>query len=216
MGLFVFNVFGQDQDSNDFNLWSSLRFDYKINKKLKIGVEEQLRLKENSSVIDNYFTEFHLDYELHKYFEISGAYRFTKSHDNKGKIHGYENQYRYNFDATVKHDIGRGDAAFRSRYQNKNDFGEIENSSQQLRYKATYNYNINHWKFDPKLSFELFQVIQSEENSGFQKYRIGTGTSYDIKNLGEIEVYYNFQKGLNTNTSEVTHILGLGYKYTLK
>ena len=48
------------QTNTDFETWSSINVEVKLHKKLNLELEEQLRLKENSSEIDQYFTQIGL------------------------------------------------------------------------------------------------------------------------------------------------------------
>ena len=60
----------QESDTNDFELWSSVGVSYSVNDKFKVGLKEQLRLKENATTTDTYFTDLSLEYELFTDFEI--------------------------------------------------------------------------------------------------------------------------------------------------
>jgi hypothetical protein len=92
-------TFSQENDKN-LALWNSIGVKYSPIKKLKIGLEQHLRLKENASVTDEYFTELSLEYKLLKDLEIGVGVRFIKENDNVGKKQGYEKHFRYNFDVS--------------------------------------------------------------------------------------------------------------------
>ena len=66
------------QTNTDFETWSSINLDIKLHKKLNLELEEQLRLKENSSETDQYFTQVGLSYQLPNNFEIGGGLRYAK------------------------------------------------------------------------------------------------------------------------------------------
>ena len=50
------------------------------------------------------FTNQH-GYEIAKNFEIGGGVRFIKKNDDVGKKQGVESHFRYQLDASFKHDI---------------------------------------------------------------------------------------------------------------
>ena len=198
---------------SDFKLWNSIGLKYKVNSKLSFGLEEQLRLKENISAVDNYFTEFNAEYAILKPLEVSAAYRFTQSNDNKGKIQGYENLYRYNFDVSYKIELGRGDLKTRLRYQNGNEFNLMEDSEEEFRLLTRYAYNFRKWKLDPEFAVELFNEANTKE---INKLRLTIGTSYNLKDYGEVSLFYRDQRSLNEIEPNISHIIGLGYSYTIK
>ncbi|WP_282148989.1 DUF2490 domain-containing protein [Algibacter lectus] len=211
--------FGQSGDS-DWGSWNTIGLEYKLDKKWTFSLEEQLRLKEDISVIDEYFTQLNADYELFKDFKLAGGLRYIRQNDNQGNIQGYENHFRFNIDASYKHEIDDFKLGYRLRYQNKNELGvsseEGDYANQNVRLKASVEYNINNWKLDPKFSAELFNHFEKEDDNGFSKYRLTFGTDYKIKNFGEIGVFYRFEKELNVDLPDVTNIIGLKYMYTIK
>lgn len=213
--------FAQTDDTSDWASWNSLELKYKLNKKWSFGLEEQLRLKEDISVIDEYFTELNAEYKIFKNFSLGGGLRFIRENDNQGNLQGYENHFRFNLDATYKHKLDRFSLGYRLRYQNKNELGvspeEGDYANQNIRLKTSIKYNVKKWPLDPKFSVEIFNRFQEDnDNNGFSKYRLTFGTDYEIKNFGEIGLYYRFEKDLNVDIPETTNIIGLKYTYTFK
>ena len=45
----------------DFETWSSINLKYKPTKNLKVNLSQQLRLKDNSTSLNSYFTQLGLD-----------------------------------------------------------------------------------------------------------------------------------------------------------
>lgn len=211
--------FGQSGDS-DWGSWNTIGLEYELDKKWTFSLEEQLRLKEDISVVDEYFTQLSAEYKFFKGFKLAGGLRYIRQNDNQGNIQGYENHLRYNIDATYKHDINNFTLGYRLRYQNKNELGvstsEGDYANQNIRVKASLEYNIKNWKLDPKFSAELFNHFEKEDDNGFSKYRLTFGTDYKIKKFGKIGVFYRFEKELNVDLPDVTNIIGLKYIYTIK
>lgn len=211
--------YAQSGDS-DWASWNTIGLEYKLDKKWTFSLEEQLRLKENISVVDEYFTQFNTEYKLFKDFKLAGGLRYIRQNDNQGNIQGYENHFRFNIDATYKHDIADFTLGYRLRYQNKNELGVSEEdgdyANQNIRLKASIEYNINNWKLDPKFSAELFNHFEKEDDNGFSKYRLTLGTDYKMKNFGKIGIFYRFEKELNVDLPDITNIIGLKYMYTIK
>jgi hypothetical protein len=215
-------TFSQENDKN-LALWNSIGVKYSPIKKLKIGLEQHLRLKENASVTDEYFTELSLEYKLLKDLEIGVGVRFIKENDNVGKKQGYEKHFRYNFDVSFKHDIKRFVVSYRFRYQNKKELDLLKADEslpkENVRFKTSLEYNIRKWPLDPELSIEGFSDlldIRQVRDLGLNKYRVTFGTDYSLKKFGKFGVYYRFQENINSNlTNKKTKIIGLKYSYSI-
>ncbi|MDO5970692.1 DUF2490 domain-containing protein [Flavivirga aquimarina] len=218
--LFTNTGYTQTDDTNDLASWNTIAIEYQLNKKWSFSLEEQLRLKNNVSEIDNYFTELNAEYEIFNNFKLGGGLRYIRKNDNQGNIQGYENHFRFNFDTSYKHEIADFSLKYRLRYQNKNELGvsnaEGDYANQHLRFKTAVVYNIKKWKLDPKFSAELFHHFEKGEASEFNKYRLTLGTEYKFKTLGKIGVFYGFEKELNETIPETTNIIGLKYTYKFK
>ena len=168
------------------------------------------------SEIDKYFTQLGTDYKITKNFKVGTAARYISENDNTGSVQGYENYFRFQFDATYDHKVNDFSFVYRVRYQNKNELGEDDYANQYLRFKASIGYNIHNWKLDPEFSAEIFNHIEKGEVDGFNKYRLTIGTTYNMKKYGEIKLYYRYRKQMNTINPKITNIVGLGYTYTIK
>jgi hypothetical protein len=198
----------------DMEVWTSVELKYKINKKWKIGFEEQLRLKNNATEVDQYFSELTANYSLNKAFTVGVGGRFVRENDNQGKIQGYENHFRWNFDLGYEHKIDRLSLAYRLRYQTKSEWVENASAKNNFRLKIEGKYNFNHWKFDPVLSAEIFNSISNDMT--FNKIRWTAGTSYSAKNIGEFGLFYRMERELNESYPKTTNIIGFNYQYTIK
>jgi opacity protein-like surface antigen len=224
--LFFFsNTNAQEEDNKDFALWNSVGIKYAPIKRLKLGVEQHIRLKEDASETDEYFTEVFAGFEIVKNLEIGGAMRFIRENDNVGKIQGYEKHFRYNIDLGYKLDlVKRLDISFRLRYQNKKELdledGVEDVPTETLRFKTGFEYNIRKWPLDPSFAIEIFDRKDVEsslfEDSKLSRYRLTFGTSYNLKKFGKIGIYYRYQENTRVDNDFQTKILGLKYSYTIK
>lgn len=214
------NLFSQSDDS-DLESWTSLGIKYKLNKKWSFDLEEQLRLKENISEIDEYFTEVNAKYAISKSVKIGGGARFIKENDNNGAIQGYEDKFRFHFDLTYKHLLKKKlSVKYRLRYQNKNELGiSKENgdfASEHFRIKTTFLYDFKKWKLDPKVAAEIYYNVTENEENEFSKYRLTLGTDYNIKEIGALSIFYRIDKQLNILNPKTRNIIGLKFVYELK
>ena len=208
------------QDNRDFESWTSAEFRYRPSKKWRLGLEAQLRLKENSSVIDGYFSEFTGGYEFFKGFRTFLGFRFIRRNDNTGRQQGWENFARLHLDAAYKHDISRFGMNYRLRYQTRDELGVTDENGdfadQTLRLKIGTEYNIRKWKLDPQLSAEIFHTSERNAEEGFDKFRITFGTEYKFEKWGRLGIFYRYEREINRADPASTDILRIKYVYTLK
>ena len=202
----------------DLETWTSTQVKYKVNKKLDFAFEEQLRLKDNARNIDQYFSEITANFNLSKKFNLGLGSRYIKENDNIGKKQGYETHFRWNVDLGFKHEIKNLDLKYRLSYQSKNELNitkaEGDTAQNTLRFKIGAGYNIKNWKFDPKLSAEVFNLRNN--NEGLNRVRYSVGTDYNFKNAGELGAYYRMEKELTGVFRKTTNIIGIQYVYTIK
>ncbi|WP_397444456.1 DUF2490 domain-containing protein [Polaribacter sp. R77954] len=216
--------YGQEDDNKDFALWNSIGVKYAPIKRLKLGVEQHLRLKEDASTTDEYFTEVQAEFEILKNLEIGGAMRFIKENDNVGKIQGYEKHFRYNVDLSYRLElIKKLDIAFRLRYQNKRELdledGVEDIPGETLRFKTAFEYSIKNWPLDPEFAVEIFN--RKRDGAAFigdaklSRYRLTWGASYNLKKFGKFGIYFRYQENTRVDNDFQTKILGLKYSYSI-
>ena len=75
----------------DLEAWTAAEVSYKPSKKIKLSLQQQLRLKDDASNVDQYFTQFDLRYKLAKGLYLTPAVRFIRENDDEGKIHTSKN-----------------------------------------------------------------------------------------------------------------------------
>jgi len=215
--IFLSSSFSQTYEYievRDLETWSSIGFEYKPGKKWNIELDEQLRLKNNSTEIDKYLTHGQVGYKFYKKVVVAGGVRYIRKNDNKGEVQGYNDQLRYNFDLSNKHKMSSFSLQYRFRYQYRFEVGEYSVSKENLRLKTSVGYNIKNWKLDPRVSAEIFNNMENELLKSFDTYRLTIGTSYKIKKIGKIGIFYRLERELNETYPKTTNILGLKLKYT--
>ena len=219
LALFLVQAIMAQEESNvlskDFESWTSATFNYSLNTYWKVDLNQQLRLKENSSQVDVYFTQLGIRYKLNNNLFIAGGLRYIRENDNKGKIQGYENHFRWNGDLMYKLSIQGFSMKNRLRYQSKTELNvsdAIDRSA--FRIKTGLSYNIKKTKFAPWLSSELFHDPNLENE--INKIRYTIGISYFMKNIGKLSTFYRFEDKLSKISPKQTHIIGLKYEYSTK
>lgn len=200
--------------------WTSAELDIKFNKVWVLEAEQELRIKDKFSAIDEYFTQLYIGYRFIKGFEVGGALRYIQNNDTKGKEQGYESHFRFHFDLSYKHKLERLSLRYRLRYQNSNELGKSpmhgDHPDQHIRVRTRISYNLRKWKLDPIVAVELFYHIERGYDREFDKYRLTLGTQYKIKKFGRIGLFYRFERRLNQTNPEPRHIVMTKYRYEIK
>lgn len=228
------SLFAQDSTViADYQTWSGIAVKKSLfDKKLDLGLTQEFRFDDNSTHLDQYFTEIGADYEIFKGFQFGLGYRFIRNNKNSG----YHNEQRIFADLQYKHKLDRLTLSYRFRFQNHDEIGlkraDGDELTQKYRLRVKAEYNIKKWKLDPYISAEGFfateqynihyiDAIQEDFTcNGFEKIRATIGTSYTIKKFFEIGVYYRYEHGFKSyerhyNTATNTYIGGINLTFKL-
>ncbi|WP_027419321.1 DUF2490 domain-containing protein [Crocinitomix catalasitica] len=202
--------------TGDLETWSRIGLDLKLNKKWSMGIDQQLRLKHNSSLIDQILTDIDVKYKLSKQFYFGAAIRYIA--DRKSDL-SYDNDFRYNFDLGYKHKMDRFSLDYRLRYQNKNEIGLSKALGDEaihgLRFRLNAEYDFKDWKLDPYFSTEIFSD-PSHFRDGLSKARFTLGTDYSIIKSGKLGVFYRIEREIGETYPKTTYIVGAKFTYTIK
>lgn len=212
--------FSYSQDTiltRDLESWNTLGISKKIGKHFKVNLNQQFRFDDNSTHLAKYFTNLSADYKFNKHFSASLGYRFIREKDEEENL--FENQQRWNFDATYKHKLDRLSLSYRLRLQTRNDWGvtkaEGDESVNYMRLRLKAGYNIKNWKLDPYFTSEIFRKNKESISPTFNNLRFTLGTSYKIKGFGNVGGFYRIERELGTTYPKTTYIIGLKLKYNL-
>ncbi|XOV66641.1 MAG: DUF2490 domain-containing protein [Fluviicola sp.] len=226
----------QAQDSTtvqDFELWTGVNLKKNVlDDKMRLGLSQEFRFEDNATSINNFFTEAELGYKFFKGFRVDVGYRFIRNNRNSG----YRSEGRFFSDINYKHKLDRFKLGYRFRFQNQSTLGASATDDDivnKYRFRFKLDYNIRNWKFDPYFSSEIFiaqttnrinyiPTITEEEArvSGFEKYRLTIGTSYDITKKMNIGAFYRYERELGSyplyyNTPRQYFIAGLNVNFDL-
>ena len=181
---------------------------------LQIDLLPDLDLEINPEIRFGNFLEFSelilqggLRYKPFKFLKLSGYYRFIGDYTNGDP----EYLHRFAFDAEPKYEINRLELELRLRYANYTDFArETVDNKSYYRYRLQAKYDIKNFKFNPHISWELFQ--KSDEKSVY-KGRYEVGVEYGFKKKNELEIFYFLQDYYNKD--KLHHIIGVKYQLEL-
>jgi predicted porin len=200
-------------DRTDLEGWTSVELKYKFNKQWMVSAEEQVRLKDDVSEVDKYFSQFGVRYNAPRGLSLDGGYRWIRANDTQGQVQGYESEHRYHVSTSYGHKLGRFSLGYRMRYQEKST--SSGNADRHLRFRARVRYNLPDWKLDPVFAAELYRPVGDDADSGFDKMRFALGTNWNTWGDGEMGVFYRLEKELDVDLPQTTHIIGLRFTHLL-
>ena len=214
------------QDSNDLEGWSAIQLNMRASQKLTFLVSEHLRYRNDITTVSTYFTQVETTYEVVKDFELGLGVRFIKKNDDVGNKQGIESHFRYQFDASFKHDINRIGLSYRLRYQNKNELGFSEDegdiAKEQLRLQFGVDYKVRPIKIVFQLKAEFFNTfVEKTVGDKIDRQRFTLSASRKFDKLGKVTLFYRTQDDLNVELEDNTEgtvsksIVGFKYTYTL-
>ena len=205
------SVFGQQDDAG---LWASVSVKHQVTRRLAVGISEQVRLYQNVSEVDQFFTDLGVDYDLLSSLKVSVSYRLT----SKNQLTYYQTRHRGYIDISYKKKFKPIALSFRQRLQsqvqavNSSDYGKIPDW--YTRSKLTMKIDLDK-KYSPYLATEYYYVIDNlkEKDHVFDKARYEIGIDYDFNRRSSLNLFYLIQKDLIENKTR-DFVSGIGYSYS--
>ena len=216
--IFVCTVANAQVDKPESGeLWSGATFKWKLNKKLKLQIEEQVRVWENLGSIKGSFTEIGAEYELFKDFEIAGRYRFTivpNSFADDAIEKSAFNRSRFSLD--LKYELDKKgfplSLSYRQRIQDTREL--------YTDYKITYwrNRFSLEWEATDDITpfFEYESFYRFNTKNEFRGNRYSLGIDWRINKEMDLSTFYRIDQQINTKVNSRENIVGIMYSYTLK
>jgi hypothetical protein len=217
--IFTATVFAQDDRPQDAGLWSTISIDKELSRRWSVGLDEELRMFDNMSRIDQFFTNAGVSYKPNKFLKFSVVYRFiSKSRDDKP----YSNRHRLYFDAAVKKKFYDFSFNYRARVQGQlrdiyssDEGGKVPETFMRHKIGVDYQYK----KFTPNIAAEFFFQFNDPGfhygDNLWDRTRLSIGCDYEINKRYSAGLFYLFQHDFNVNAAEDNFILGVQFGISL-
>jgi hypothetical protein len=184
-----------------FGTWIELEFRKDFLERFSFSLSPEIRLQDQFKP-DEFLLQGKLSYEPISLIKFAAAYRVNTERKKRGNV----TFYRYAFDAHIKKDIGRFEAALRGRYTNFSETYEVT-SEKFIRPRAKLEYDIKGNKIRPFISCELFRNTTKKET---HKIRYEVGFTRKLKGPHRIGLYFRLHDYFTDKAS--IHILGIKYR----
>jgi len=199
---------------DDAGVWASVSVKHQVTRRMAVGISEQIRLYQNVSEVDQFFTDIGVDYDLLASLKVSVSYRLT----SKNELTYYKTRHRGYIDLSYKKKFKPIALSFRQRLQSQ---VEAVNSSENgkipewyTRSKLTVKLDLDK-KYSPYLATEYYYVVDNlkENDHVFDKVRYEIGIDYDFSRRSSLNLFYLIQRDLLENKSR-DFVSGIGYSYS--
>jgi hypothetical protein len=210
--LVFVNEFVKSQ--SNVGMWNTFSLEKEFSKKFSVGIDEELRLKDNFSHINLFYTNLGMSYRPLRGLKLSLTYRFTQKYviDNE-----FNFRNRLMFDASYKYHLSNFVFGYRSRIQ-----AEIINNKSttpEWFWRNKFEIKYNFTKISPYLGTELRYQIKvpkhPETDQGWHRIRLFAGFDYKLNENNTIGIYYLRQNEFYILDPNNLDIFGLQYSLTL-
>jgi len=207
------------QKQPDAGLWCTFTLEKNITKKLLVGIDQEMRLRENYSRLNLFYTNPYLTYKIFKGFKLGLGYRFISKYMYQTTSFSY--RHRVMFDASYKYKTHKIILSCRSRIQSEirdyNSSAQGKNLEYFWRNKFEIGYEIG--KFTPYIGTEVrYQIVDprnAPSNYGWHRARTYAGVDYEINKKNAIGIMYLIQEEFDIDDPGTGYILGLEYTISL-
>jgi hypothetical protein len=198
---------------NDAGLWLTVSAEKKLNNRFKLGMAQEVRWRENYSMIGTIFTDVSIGYKVSKGLNVSANYRlaFRQSLDLE-----FNNRHRFYFDLSYRQKFNKLILSARSRIQNQSDFqrnnGEFDRSVLYWRNKLTAKWNLK--KIAPYAAFEVYYTLNNAEKNIVDGLRMAVGVDYNLSKKSTLTPYFLVDKEVQVANPLTSYIVGIEYNYS--
>jgi hypothetical protein len=200
----------------DFQFWPSVNVDLELTKNLKAMLEEEVRLKENSTQIGRQINDLGVGYKFNKYFRAALFYRIEANWKTPDDYRWKQGLYA---DMALKQTAGRFILGYRLRLQSSRiEFNSNEDnllSSFVNRHKFTLAYNIQNKPLTPFIEEELFLNSVSHQMEMINN-RTWLGITYSPGKIHEFSLKYGIDHERLVPDPLTSFIIAFNYTLNLK
>lgn len=225
-----------DKD-DDFGLWTTVEAVKKVDKKLSVGLDAELRTRDNVGELDRWSVGVTASYKLFPWLKASAGYVLIDDHvaekytyHDNGNLNKWTPDYwrlrhRVHVSLTGSTDMGNFTLSLRERWQytyrpekvvqrwdeDDEEWSDKTVSSKAknvLRSRLQLSYSKKRCPWEPYASVELYN------GWNVQKGRFTVGTEYKLSKQHVLNAFYRYQHIYDRDDEDPnTHIVGVGYTF---
>jgi len=200
----------------DFQFWPSANVDLELSKRLKVMLEEEVRLKENCTQMERQINDVGVGYKFNKYFRAALFYRIEANWKTPDDYRWKQGLYA---DMSLKQTTGRFTLGYRLRFQSSRiEFNSNEDnllSNFISRHKFIVAYNIKNKPLTPFIEEELFLNSVSQQMEMINN-RTWFGITYSPGKIHEFSLKYGIDHERLVPDPLTSFIIAFNYALNLK
>lgn len=207
------------QDYPDAGSWNTFNIDKGINSKFTFLFTEELRLRENFSKLNLFYTNLGIEYKVAKNFKAALVYRWIDKYQDDNT---FSYRHRIMLDLTFKHKFGNLTASYRNRtqveardlYTSAN--GWLPEWYSRNKFGAKYDLGKRYSPFaSVELRYQFHDPRNVESDGTWHRDRYALGVEYKINGKNSFAAYYLIQREYNVVSPQNLYIVGLEYNLSL-
>lgn len=234
--LFPFFPLSASAQSDDFGLDFSLEVEKKLSKQWSLGLEGEVRTRDNTKTMDRWSGGLSVDYKIAKWLKASAGYTFL--YDNNEKItyktngavnkeaHYWGVRHRFNVSLTGSQKFGNFKFSLRERWQytyrpaKTVDRWDVDDEEWESHTYSGKGKNVLRSRlqaeFDKKgLAVTPYANVEFFNAWSLQKTRFHVGADWKLSKQHTLGAFYRYQivRDDDDDNEPNIHMLGLSYKF---
>jgi long-subunit fatty acid transport protein len=200
-------------------MWNTLSVNKEFTDKFSVGIDQELRLRDNLSTINLIYTNVGASYKVNDYFKVGLVYRFIDKHKDDFT---WGVRHRGYIDLTFRVKPADFTISYRARFQSEwrgygyeGIYGRVPEIFMRNQVKIAYKINDN---ISPYIGSEVRWQIQNPRipyHQSIDRGRFFAGINYEFNKHHTIGSYYLLQKEVNVMDRSTVHVWGLEYTINL-
>jgi len=207
-------VYGQYQDAR---VWASLSVRYEPGKKWKLTLEEEARFSENAGRLDKLNTDLDINYQINKLIDGGLLIRLISKPDSRGN---FDFNYRFSGYIGIQKKLAGWTGSLKSslqktwpRFQHSDNWYLPEN---YIRVLAEFSREFKNKKTGPYTGIEFWYRLRASEPDFIDQYRITIGIKHKLNKTNRLNFFYRLQHEMQVKNPLTAHIVGVGYRFSVK
>jgi hypothetical protein len=208
--------------TNDFGIWTTIEATKKF-RRWDLGVEAELRTRENTSEVQRWSLEADIAFRVFKPLQTGISYKYISIND--AEYNDFQPRQRYSFYVKAKKKVG--DFTFslkeqaqrtikdeRDRIKDDNTYDTYRINPEWIwRNRIQVAYNIPHFPVNPSFSVETFYQLNNPEGNTFDALRFTLSWKYKLSKHHKLEIYGLFDHEINVSDPVNTWVTGISYTF---
>lgn len=207
--LFIFtaiNSRAQDRRLSEFEVWTSLQLQWKINKKWKLKIKNQERFIFEKKPLQLAFAQGEISRKIYKYHTAFFRYRYSFESNEEHSINRFSIGYKFRMKV-----FKRVRMYDRLIYQYEQRFYTKE-ANALFRNKIGIQYNLKK-KGELDLSYEIF--LRQKDVWEIKDHRMTLNYAKQWKKYFTTNIFYRIDFSTNRKQNTNQHILGVALSFSI-